>query len=131
MFIPAGLGNISTSHLYHALSSLASNLLNTVGAPLAGRLSDYMVVHWREKRGQWVPEDRLRAALSGALLLAPLSILASGLLTQYVPGRLGLGLNLLCLLINGIGVRPTTPPLFETDIFAETEICIYHRSMSF
>jgi len=85
-FLPAGLGNI-------------------IGAPLAGRLSDRIVVHYRKKRGgEWYPEDRLRATLPGALILVPFSVLFSGLLTEYVPGTLGLVLNLVCLFVNGLGI---------------------------
>ena len=90
-----------------------------VGAPLSGRLSDRIILFYRKKRGsEWYPEDRLRAALPGALFLVPLSILISGLLTEYVPGPLGLGLNLLCLFANGMGVnfQSFILSLFGTDI---------------
>ena len=81
-----------------------------MGAPIAGRLSDRVVVGWREKRnGRWVPEDRLRAALPGALLLLPLSVMLSGVFTHYVAGTTGLMLNMGCLFVSGIGVR--TAPL--------------------
>ena len=77
-----------------------------MGAPIAGRLSDRVVVRWREKRnGRLVPEDRLRAALSGALIFLPLPVLLSGVFTHYVPGTLGLVLNMLCFFVSGIGVR--------------------------
>jgi hypothetical protein len=83
-----------------------------VGAPIAGRISDRMIVAWREKRnGQLVPEDRLRAALPGALVLLPLSVFLSGVFTHYVAGTTGLMLNMVCLFISGIGVR--TALLFE------------------
>ena len=76
-----------------------------VGAPLSGRLSDRIIVYYRKKRGsEWYPEDRLRATLPGAFILVPLSVLISGLLTEYVPGPLGLALNLVCLFANGMGV---------------------------
>ncbi|KAJ3513850.1 hypothetical protein NLJ89_g2716 [Agrocybe chaxingu] len=85
-FLPAGLGNM-------------------IGAPLAGRLSDQVVIRYRKDRGGiWYPEDRLRATIVGALVFIPLSVLFSGLLTEYVPGKIGLTLNLICLFINGIGV---------------------------
>ncbi|KAI0648497.1 MFS general substrate transporter [Trametes meyenii] len=85
-FLPAGLGNI-------------------IGAPLAGRLSDSTVVAWRKRRGNtWVPEDRLRASLLGAGVFVPLSVLLSGLTTQFVPGTPGIVLNLVWLFMNGIGV---------------------------
>ncbi|GJE88175.1 MFS general substrate transporter [Phanerochaete sordida] len=78
---------------------------NFVGAPLSGWLSDRIIVKWRKRRGgTWVPEDRLRAALSGAAIMVPCSVLFSGLVTQFVPGRLGLVLNLGALFVNGLGV---------------------------
>ncbi|PPQ91937.1 hypothetical protein CVT25_000980 [Psilocybe cyanescens] len=79
--------------------------LPCVGAPLAGTISDKVVIYYRKSRGGvWYPEDRLRATLIGALIFIPLSVLGSGLLTEYVPGRVGLVLNLICLFFNGLGV---------------------------
>jgi hypothetical protein len=79
-----------------------------VGAPIAGRISDRILVAWREKRnGRLVPEDRLRAALPGALVLLPLSVLLSGVFTHYVAGTTGLVLNMVCLFVSGIGVCAT------------------------
>ncbi|KAG1862681.1 major facilitator superfamily domain-containing protein [Suillus subluteus] len=76
-----------------------------IGAPVAGRLSDIVVKRWRKKRnGVWFPEDRLRATWIGGLVTIPLSIGASGLITTYVGGPVGLWLNLLCLYTNGMGV---------------------------
>ena len=75
-----------------------------VGAPLAGRLSDRIVTQYKAKRGSWYPEDRLRAAMLPALTLIPLSTLASGILTTYVDGPVGLAGNLVCLFLNGFGV---------------------------
>jgi MFS family permease len=92
LFIPAGIGSF-------------------IGAPLAGRLSDRAIVRGRAKRqGVWVPEDRLRAALVSAGLLAPLSIILSGLITRYVPRHVGLGLNIVVLFINGLAVDMTLTP---------------------
>ncbi len=83
-----------------------------VGASLAGRLSDRVVVAWRKRRGPdvWVPEDRLRACLWGAGLFVPMSVLLSGLTTQFVPGTLGIVLNLVWLFMNSIGVRAYVDP---------------------
>ncbi|KIK41377.1 hypothetical protein CY34DRAFT_806098 [Suillus luteus UH-Slu-Lm8-n1] len=84
---------------------LPNGLGNFIGAPIAGRLSDIVVRRWREKRkGVWCPEDRLRATWIGGLFMIPLSIGASGLITTYVGGPVGLCLNLLCLYTNGMGV---------------------------
>ena len=64
-----------------------------------------MVIKWRERRnGVWYPEDRLRATTPGLGYLIPLTLIASGLTTQYIPGPLGLTLNLICFFFNGIGV---------------------------
>ena len=64
---------------------------------------------YRERRsGEWVPEDRLRGAIFGAAVLVPGSILASGLVTYFVRGNLGIGLNLVCLFFNGVGVSTLT-----------------------
>lgn len=104
-FLPSGIGNVG-KHFPHSRFCTSPLSLPLVGAPLIGHLSDRTVIKWRKKRGGvWVPEDRLRATLSGALFLVPLSVLAFGLTTQFVPGPLGLVINLLCLFVNGVGVR--------------------------
>lgn len=90
-FIPAGLGNL-------------------LGAPLAGRNSDKIVKKWRQKRGTWYPEDRLRATLTGALIYVPVSVLLFGIFVENVEGKLGIALALVCLFINGIGVDYVLSP---------------------
>ncbi|KAL1714336.1 major facilitator superfamily domain-containing protein [Schizophyllum commune] len=92
-FIPVGIGNF-------------------IGAPLAGKYSDYMVVKWRARRnGVWYPEDRLRAATPGLGYFIPLTLIAFGLTTHFVPGPLGLTLNLIWFFLNGIGVDATLAPI--------------------
>ncbi|KAJ7502894.1 MFS general substrate transporter [Mycena galericulata] len=91
-FFPMGLGNI-------------------IGAPLAGILSDRVVIKWRKQRGGvWVAEDRLRATLFGAATLVPLSVVLCGLITHFVEGSLGLFLNLVCFFFNGLGVDLVLSP---------------------
>ncbi|KAK0453764.1 MFS general substrate transporter [Armillaria borealis] len=92
-FIPCGLGNI-------------------IGAPIAGWLSDRVVIASRTKYGTdiWRPESRLIAALPGAMLPVPLSVLLSGLVTHFVEGKVGLILNLFCFFMNGIGVDLVLTP---------------------
>ncbi|KAJ7908793.1 MFS general substrate transporter [Mycena leptocephala] len=91
-FIPMGVGNI-------------------LGAPLAGWLSDRLLIKWKAKRGGvWVAEDRLRAAQIGAMTLVPLSFFASGVITTFVGGRVGLVLNLVCFFFNGVGVDMVLSP---------------------
>lgn len=80
---------------------LPLGLGKAVGAPLAGWISDKVVVKYKKKRGYWYPEDRLRASMFSCYL--PLCVLGSALITKYVPGRLGLTLNLICLFLNGVG----------------------------
>jgi len=82
-------------------------------------MSDRVVVQWRKKRnGCLVPEDRLRAALPGALILLPLSVLLSGVFTHYVPGTLGLALNMGCIFVSGIGADVVLTPIaaYNVDI---------------
>ncbi|KAF5349702.1 hypothetical protein D9756_008837 [Leucocoprinus leucothites] len=74
---------------------------NAIGAPLAGWISDKMVIRYKKIRGYWYPEDRLRACLYSFYL--PITVLASGLITKYVPGKLGLALNFVCFFLNGVG----------------------------
>ena len=86
-----------------------------VGAYVAGVLSDRKVIEWRERRGGvWVPEDRLRVTLVGALFWVPLSVLFSGLITDNIRGTLGIVLNLICLFVNGVGV---SPPILISSLF--------------
>ncbi|KAI0695091.1 MFS general substrate transporter [Cerioporus squamosus] len=102
--------NISNEALIGAFF-LPQGLGNIVGAPLAGRIADRTVVYWRKRRGgEWVPEDRLRAALWGAGVFVPVSVLLAGFTIKYVPGTLGIVLNLLWLFMNGIGVDFTLTP---------------------
>ncbi|KAF8553780.1 hypothetical protein OG21DRAFT_1485197 [Imleria badia] len=42
-----------------------------------------------ERKGIWVPEDRLRAVWLGGLVLVPLSVTLSGFTTAYVDGMVG------------------------------------------
>lgn len=77
----------------------------SVGAPIAGKLSDMVVVRMRAQRGGvWVPEDRLRVTLIGASIMAPLSVLAVGFILTYVDGTPGIVLFLVALFVNGLGV---------------------------
>ncbi|KAJ8588636.1 MFS general substrate transporter [Rhizopogon salebrosus TDB-379] len=91
---------------------LPNGLGSLIGTMVAGRLSDSVVKKWRERReGVWYPEDRLRATWIGGLFMVPLSLGASGLLTAYAGGLIGLSLNLLCLYINGMGVDLVLNPI--------------------
>ncbi|KAF9026821.1 MFS general substrate transporter [Hymenopellis radicata] len=115
-FIPVGLGNM-------------------IGAPLAGFLADRVVIRSIEKHGPsvWRPEERLKAALFGALVPVPLSILLSGLITKYIPGPLGLSLNLICFFMNGIGVDLVLTPLcaYVVDIMRERSAEVLAATISF
>ncbi|OJA12283.1 hypothetical protein AZE42_11056 [Rhizopogon vesiculosus] len=96
---------------------LPNGLGNFLGSPVAGRMSDIVVRKWRARRkGVWYPEDRLRATWIGGLFMVPMSIGASGLLTTYVGGPIGLSLNLLCLFINGMGVDFVLGPIISYNV---------------
>ncbi|KAG2128833.1 major facilitator superfamily domain-containing protein [Suillus cothurnatus] len=91
---------------------LPNGLGGFTGALVAGPLSDIVVKRWREKRrGVWRPEDRLRATWIGGLIMVPLSIGASGLITTYIGGPIGLALNILCIYANGVGVESVLNPI--------------------
>ncbi|KAG1721025.1 hypothetical protein EDB19DRAFT_1774591 [Suillus lakei] len=91
---------------------LPNGLGNFIGELVAGRQLDIAVRRWREKReGMWCPEDRLRATWIGGLIIVPLSMCASGLITTYVGGPIGLALNILCIGANGMGVDLVLNPI--------------------
>jgi hypothetical protein len=80
-------------------------------------MSDRTIISCRAKRGEkWVPEDRLRATLWGAALIVPLSVLFSGLITQYLDGTAGLVLILVCLFWNGLEVCVDFYFVFKRDV---------------
>jgi len=87
----------------------------TVGAPIGGRISDAVLRRAKEERkGVWVPEDRLRGVWVGGLVLVPISVILAGFTTAYVDGMVGLVINLVCLFANGVGVG-CLPNIFGTD----------------
>jgi hypothetical protein len=76
-----------------------------VGAPVGGWVSDKIIIHARQARkGIWVPEDRLKAALPGLLFIIPVSLVFTGFVIDYIDGTLGLTLALIGFFINGFGV---------------------------
>ena len=102
-FLPQGIGSMSQYRFYRNTIPLLKVIV--VAAPLAGRLSDNIIIRYRKSRGGvWYPEDRLRATIPGALFLVPLTMIFTGLLIEFVPGKVGFILSLVCLFINGLGV---------------------------
>ncbi|KAF8451905.1 hypothetical protein L210DRAFT_3626326 [Boletus edulis BED1] len=65
----------------------------------------------KERKGVWVPEDRLRAVWIGQLVLVPISVTLVGLVTTYVDGTIGLVINFVCLFTNGVGVNMVLTPM--------------------
>ncbi|KAI0081509.1 MFS general substrate transporter [Panus rudis PR-1116 ss-1] len=114
-FIPSGIGNL-------------------IGALTAGRLSDSVIVKWREKRGgEWVPEDRLRATLLGAGIFTPLSTIVFGFVTQWVHGWPGIVMDLVCLFVNGLGIDFTLTPIaaYNVDIMHSRSAEVTAINMAF
>ncbi|RXW25121.1 hypothetical protein EST38_g741 [Candolleomyces aberdarensis] len=105
-----GLKYNLTNEVFVGACFIPNGIGNMIGAPLAGRLSDRIVTQFKAKRGSWYPEDRLRVAILPALTLIPLSALASGILTTYVDGPVGLAGNLICLFVNGFGIDMVLSP---------------------
>ncbi|KAF5372115.1 hypothetical protein D9758_005012 [Tetrapyrgos nigripes] len=92
-YIPIGVGNLIT-------------------APLAGHLSDRIVLKYRASRGGvWYPEDRLRGTFIGAGLLVPLSMVGVGIGATWGTGMVGLIFCLISLFMNGIGVDMVLSPI--------------------
>ena len=59
----------------------------------------------KRRGGEWVPEDRLPAALLGAGVLVPFAMLFFGLVTTFDSAKIGSVVILAVLFMNGIGVR--------------------------
>jgi MFS family permease len=113
---------------------LLNGLGSLVGSPIAGRLSDVIVMRWKEKRkGVWVPEDRLRATYVGGLILVPLSVMLAGLATTYIDGPVGLTINLICLFANGVGVDLVLTPIaaYNVDIVPSRSAEVMAASVAF
>jgi len=87
----------------------------------------------KKRGGQWYPEDRLRATLPGALILVPMSILIIGLTTEFVPGKAGLIINLICLFANGVGVDVVLSPsnTYMVDILHDRSAEVMATSSAF
>lgn len=82
-----------------------SSFSSPAGAAAAGRLADQCVIRGKSRRqGKWYPEDRLLATIPGGLILLPFALLGSGLTISYVPGKVGLVLNLVFFFMAGFGV---------------------------
>lgn len=85
---------------------------NSIGAPLAGSISDHLLIKYRARRGGiWVPEDRLLITLLGAWFVVPVSVMVCGWTTVFVGGTKGLVINLMGMFFNGLGVDLVLSPI--------------------
>jgi hypothetical protein len=101
--LPAWVTSVNSIQYY---GKFIFNLINLAGAVISGRLADIAVIRGRNRRqGKWNPEDRLLAAIPGALLIVPFSLIAFALSIVFIPGKVGLTISLVCLFFNGMGVR--------------------------
>ncbi|KAI0085892.1 MFS general substrate transporter [Irpex rosettiformis] len=125
--------NITNSAILGALC-IPLGLGNCVGAPLSGMLSDRIIIAARKRRGGvWIPEDRLQAALFGAGVLAPCSILFAGLVLHFMHNTAGLVLVCICFFFNGVGVDFVMSPLaaYNIDILHDRSAEVIAATMSF
>ncbi|KIY74134.1 MFS general substrate transporter [Cylindrobasidium torrendii FP15055 ss-10] len=103
-----------TNQSFIGLCYLPVGLGNLVGAPLAGRLSDIFVrrsLHKNKTQKDWYPEARLQGTLIGAGCVVPLSVLGSGLVSQFGGSSAPwLALNAACLFLNGLGADLVLSP---------------------
>jgi hypothetical protein len=116
--------NRKLQYVHILLSTCLSNQhkRTLVASAVAGRLSDASVEKRKAARnGIWDPEDRLLVILTGGVFV-PLSVGLSGLITTYIPGPLGLALNLLCLFMNGVGVSQTLVDPFSLSRLYFTQV---------
>ncbi|KAI0338590.1 MFS general substrate transporter [Trametopsis cervina] len=105
-----------------------------IGAPLAGVVSDQVIIRARKWRGGvYVPEDRLLATLVGGGILVPCSILCLALSLRYLEGTLGLTIICLCYFMNGLGVDCVLSPLaaYFVDILHDRSAEVMAASMAF
>lgn len=99
---------------------LANGFGNMIGAAVSGHLADKAIIAGRaRRRGKWYPEDRLIVTIPGGLVLFPAALICSGLTITYVPGRIGLIINLVCLFLAGFGLDTILAPSFTylVDLF--------------
>jgi hypothetical protein len=95
-----------TSELFIGLFFFPAGVGNMISSATSGYISDILVMRGKRLRGGvYSPEDRLKASWPGLILLLPMSVLGYGLTTAFVRGRLGVGLNLFWLFLNGLAVR--------------------------
>jgi MFS family permease len=71
-----------------------------LGTFFGGRWADYMVKKWIKKRGERVPEDRLRSALFAMGVVIPGSILVYGWSIEKKKG--GIPLPVIVMFIQGV-----------------------------
>lgn len=84
---------------------LAQGLGNISVARVTGRYADWTLARWLKRRhGVYVAEDRLRATLIGAGGILPASVLTLGWILDRVGGKAGLGLTVVLLFFNGVGL---------------------------
>lgn len=84
---------------------LAQGVGNACASLVTGRYADWTLKYWLKRRqGVYIPEDRLRATLVGAGGILPGSVLALGWVLDRVEGKVGLGLTVVLLFLDGVGL---------------------------
>jgi MFS family permease len=87
------------SPLQTGLFFLAPGIGYIVVSMIGGRWADAIVRKWIKRRGERIPEDRLRSTLTSQLVILPASILVYGWAIEKEVG--GIPLPVACMLLQG------------------------------
>ncbi|OJJ61713.1 hypothetical protein ASPSYDRAFT_142871 [Aspergillus sydowii CBS 593.65] len=80
-----------------------------IGTLLGGRWADYIVRRWIRKRGERVPEDRLKSSLPFMLVILPVCMLVYGWTVQERAG--GMAVPIVVMVLQGIAQLFAIPSL--------------------
>jgi len=90
---------------------LAQGFGNYTAAQIAGKYADYTLKRWKAKRkGVYIAEDRLRAAIEGGCFVLPLCIIALGWTVEKASGKGGIAACVLLLFFDGVGLMFVLTP---------------------
>jgi multidrug resistance protein len=98
-----------TSPIYGALFYFPAAVGYIVGTYIGGKWTDYYVRVWRAKRGERIPEDRIRSTIIPLAVLLPFATLLYGWSLQERKG--GMALPIVGLFLYGLAQTMTFPAI--------------------